>query len=137
MTAIDETVPISQVVLKQLQVGSQVKIPRQILHTLTIEERVDDVFGQIVYELRAMIPAEQLKDEEHTVSFKRPRTWWQHLKHTYLPDWLLRRFPVRWDVEIRKFDVKTYALYPELPMILSPDQYGHTIRRIRTITERE
>ena len=44
------------------------------------------------------------------IEIKYPETWWQHFKLRWFPKWLLKRFPVVY--EIRKVDVQ--VIYPTL-----------------------
>lgn len=50
-----------------------------------------------------------------TLEIAHPATWWQMLKEQHAPDWLKRRWPVRYTTET--YDAR--ALYPKLAM---PDE---------------
>jgi len=44
------------------------------------------------------------------LEIRTPATWWQMFKEAYAPEWIKRRWPVRYNV--RRYD--TCALYPHL-----------------------
>jgi hypothetical protein len=56
--------------------------------------------------------------EEKTISFKTPKTWWQHFKESCFPKWLLRRFPVKY-IE-KKYFVEKGFLNPNLNSDIFP-----------------
>lgn len=127
---------IKEIFLEWLRVQSRFHIPSQVLRTLKIEKQEDFLYNEMAFRLSAMIPAEKLRDETHTVTFQSPKTWWQHFKKQYVPAWLLKRFPVKYQIQQRNFEVKTYALYPELPIALPDDKHGNMIRYTNAVTEK-
>ena len=67
----------------------------------------------------------QIKQEVYgetlgTLEIKRPATWLQMLKEQHAPDWLLRRWPVRYTTETHDARV----LYPKLAM---PDETNNRV----------
>lgn len=58
---------------------------------------------------------------EGVLEVKVPATWWQHFKRTLythrwwsrlVPDWMVKRWPVRYDVQV----YKACAMFPNLPI---------------------
>lgn len=57
--------------------------------------RVDSLLRSMVYELRSFVVGNTKEETSTTIT---PRTWWEMLKRDHFPQWLLERFPVRYDV---------------------------------------
>lgn len=89
----------------------------QISHSLEIMIR--DVAGKMGKELIAMVnlPEEHLKTVEDYATFRTPKTWFQHLKASHFPQWLLKKFPTQYHEEKMKVVLNVGAVYPQLPKI--------------------
>ena len=82
-------------------------------------DRIRD-FGRIelMYSLHTLIPAENLKEETHTVSVEYPETWWQAFKEQYFSVWLKKRYPIKYKTKSETVTFTAYNLYPKFPEIM-------------------
>lgn len=71
---------------------------------MSVKAEADDAIKQIILRFKAYMYAEQHKH----IEIKYPEDWWQAFKHRWYPDWLLKRYPIRYKEHI--IDVK--AFYP-------------------------
>ena len=79
-------------------------------------DRIRD-FGRtdLLYSLHTLIPAENLKEETHTVTVEYPETWWQSFKEQYFPAWIKKKYPVRYKKKSETVTFTAYNLYPKYP----------------------
>jgi len=79
-------------------------------------ERIKD-FGrhELLYSVRTLIPAENLKEETHTITVEYPETWWQAFKEQYFSAWLKKKCSVRYKKKSETVKVTAYNLYPQFP----------------------
>ena len=82
-------------------------------------DRIKD-FGRtdLLYSLHSLIPAENLKEETHTVSVEYPETWWHAFKEQYFPAWLKKRYPIKYKTKSETVTFTAYNLYPKFPEIM-------------------
>lgn len=72
-----------------------------------------DLIGNERIRFFAEIVGEKLvKNFEY--EFKKPATWFQHFKESYFPNFLLKKFPVKYTSEIQKIDFTQYRIFPEM-----------------------
>ena len=117
--------------LEQFKVGIQQIIPWSTLReSITLYSEQDIVLRGMVLSIQAYVLAEEVDCRHRDVSFvfKFPSTWWQHFKQSYYPEWLLRKFPVRYSESIGKKRVifRRLATYPKANIAI-PDRVGDTI----------
>lgn len=97
---------VRSVEFRKFLIGMHQSIHRHMLSDLVIdaEELADHIVLNIKRELYAQHPGPGV------VSVTYPKTWWQHFKLRWFPKWLLRRYPVIYNV--RKVDIQ--VVYPTL-----------------------
>ena len=78
------------------------------LNDLEKREFEDHYTNRIVYEFKKRIASECLEKVEHQY----PKDWIQSIKHRWFPNWLLKFFPVEY--QVIKIDV--LALYPKISL---------------------
>ena len=80
---------------------------------------IHDLYGEIGKKLVAFTdcPREHLKTVTDIATFRTPKTWFQHLKATHFPVWLLYQFPVQWHEEVQEITVDVGAVYPQFPNV--------------------
>lgn len=88
---------------------------------------IPDIVGNLVFQLKAQVLAEQLEDRKRTVTFFYPKSWWQRLKQEYFPEWLMEIFPLVFVEWKRTVFFERYATYPEFPKVADPKTYGGKI----------
>jgi len=72
--------------------------------SLEVSEQAEFLMDQMVLTLKAEVYGEHLRDH------KFPADWWQAVKDRWFPDWLKRRYPVRYTIISRS------AVYPEMSL---------------------
>ena len=82
-------------------------------------DRIKD-FGrhELLYSLHTLIPAENLKEEIHTVTVEYPETWWQAFKEQYFPLWLKKKCSIRYKKKSETVKFTAYNLYPKFPRVV-------------------
>ena len=66
----------------------------------------------------------QFAGKGEVLTFRVPRTWWDHLKARWFPRWLLRWFPV----DFRAITIECRAVFPELKAVPHKVHYLTTAR---------
>jgi len=75
------------------------------LHSYIHNEEITRFFAEIVGE-------RIVKNFEY--EFKKPATWFQHFKESCFPNFLLKKFPVKYTSETQKIDFTQYRIFPEM-----------------------
>ena len=88
--------------LEKFRVGLNGAIGKEMLGS---EIDLRFVYSQVLYEVRGFIWARNFK----TVVIKYPLNWWEAVKERWFYDWMLERWPVRYQERI----IEATALYPE------------------------
>jgi hypothetical protein len=73
---------------------------------IAIYSMTETIYGieRAMYEIRVSLASEQLKE------YRYPSDWKQAFKERWFPKWLLKKYPVKYDVLIPK------ALYPDISL---------------------
>lgn len=108
-----------------------------------------EVFGQLLFQLRAKVLADDLPPKEFTarqhITYEVPTSSWQMWKKRHARRWYARRLVARWPVRyepdpdgrgtdaVCTFDLERFRTYPRARVQLPPHQFGmpvlaHTIR---------
>lgn len=113
----DKDQVIKQYILKRLAVRRDFVLGGHALHGLTVEKYTDELVNQIIYSVRTMIPAEDTKEETHTVCVNYPDGWWNAFKYQYFPTWLVERYPIKYITKKETVKFTAYNLYPKFPEV--------------------
>ena len=97
------------------------------LANLSIDKYYDHLCCGLVYKLRTMVPAENVKEETHTVSVEYPDGWWNPFKDEYVPEWILRDFPVKYATKKETVTFTAYNMYPKFPEVYPECENGRQI----------
>lgn len=92
-----------------------------MLRNLKIERIEEYIKDELEYALHTLIPAEEMKEETHTVSVEYPETLWEMFKEEFFPVWLKRKYPVKYKTKKETVRFTAYNLYPEFPVFM-PEQ---------------
>lgn len=105
------------------------------LQTLTVE-RVKSLFeDELEYAMRALVPAENVYEKTDTLRVEYPSNWKEAFKEEHFPNWLKKRFPVKYKRETKTIKFTAYDIYPDFPWAFQ-DMYGKRVRQIiETIEE--
>ncbi|MFB7596923.1 hypothetical protein [Streptomyces sp. NPDC056160] len=103
-----------------------------------------EVFGQLLYQLRAKVLADDLPPEQLTarqrVTYEVPASTWQMWKKRHSDRWYARHLVARWPIRyepdpdgrgtdaVCTFDLERYRLYPRARVQLPPDRFGVEVR---------
>ena len=85
------------------------------LDNLKIERVHEYIRNELLYSLHTLIPAENMKEETHTVTVEYPETWWEAFKEQYFKGWLKTWFPVKYRTKTETVTFTAYNLYPMFP----------------------
>ncbi len=114
---VDRDYEIKQLVIDRLNTQRDFAISGCALQSLTISKYKDVLMNQIMYSVRALIPAENVKESTHTVSVEYPDGWWNAFKEQYFPAKLLKRYPVKYVTKTETVTFTAYNLYPKFPEV--------------------
>lgn len=115
------------VLLEKLQFNVSQMVPGHTLATTKLDIIKNNTINALVFQLRAEVMAEKLEDRTQMITFKVPKSWWQHFKQEKFPKWLLRKFPVKLSLCVKFVTFKHYATYPELPLVFPKDKIGEIV----------
>lgn len=118
---------IRDFILDRLKVEKRFVISKLTLSSLTVERYDDLLVDKIVYSIRALIPAEDMKEETHTVSVRYPDGWWNAFKVQYFTPYLLRRYPVEYVTKRETVRFTAYNMYPKLPVVYPECDNGRQV----------
>lgn len=104
-------------ILKRISTQKSFTLNGSALHSLTIEKRNDELLNRIIYSIRALIPAEDMKEAEHVVCVKCPDGWWNAFKEQYFPIWLVEHYPIKYVTKKERVTFTAYNLYPKFPEV--------------------
>ena len=112
---------IEPVVLKLLKLETSAVFNGHALASLSVDKYYDYLYQGLRYKIRTMVPAESMKEDTHTVSVEYPDGWWNAFKSQYLPDWILKMYPVKYVTKSDTVTFTAYMLYPKYPKVLRGD----------------
>jgi hypothetical protein len=102
-----------QIVLTKMRVAAMQHAPGALVRdSLVADTFYDHMFDQLGFRLMAFVLGEQVGAHEHTVTFERPLTWWQHFKMSCMPEWFKRAFPVQFYTHRQTIHETVNATYP-------------------------
>lgn len=87
------------------------------LNSLSVHQLEDLTRKELLYSVHALIPGENVKEETHTFNAEYPETWLQAFKERYYPNWLKKKYPVKFKKIKETVVFKAYNLYPKFPQI--------------------
>jgi hypothetical protein len=99
------------------------------LRSLTVDRLEDYIHDVLLYSLHTLTPAENLKEETHTVTMHYPATWWQMFKEQYFSEWFKKRCPIRYNSKSETVTFTAYNLYPKFPDFV-PEKCGNAVQTI-------
>jgi hypothetical protein len=106
------------------------------LENLSVEKVTSLFENELLYAMRTLIPAENVCEEEHTLSVKCPFNWKEAFKEQHFPKWLKALFPIKYKTKTETAKFTVFDMYPEFPVL--PSDFGSNhIRHTMKITEGE
>ena len=117
----DPDVKTEEILLRLLASETTLVFDGHALESFKLDSNYNPILNQFVYRLNTMIPAENMKEETHTVSVTYPDGWWNAFKERYFPVWLLRRCKIGYVTKVETVKFTAYMLYPKFPRILRGD----------------
>ena len=91
--------------------------------------------NEFLYALHTLIPAEDTKEETHTFGAKYPSDWKQAFKEQHFPEWLKKRYPVKYKSITETVKFTAYNLYPNFPALM-PGRCTESVQHITKTFER-
>ena len=87
---------IRTTILDKIEIGIQWRIGRNPLVDMNLEKYVDNLSGDIVYQLRGYLHGKKHTDTKTVKDcINTPATWFQMFKKQFAPTWFLKLYPVR------------------------------------------
>lgn len=121
----DKIDAITHAVLERIRLDSWVKITRQVIETVTVEQIVDVLTPDIMLELQAIVLGERV-DRQTAVAesetIDTPATWWDHWKQSHvdtpLIGWFVKRHPPNMVRHVLRTNIEMarYYMYPQAPI---------------------
>lgn len=99
-----ESVEETRIRLEKLKIGLQHRVSSYLLSPKVLVDYESSLIDEIGIAIKGFIWAEQIE----RIEIKYPLNWWEAFKDRWFADWMLKRWPVKYKVEV--IDVKT--LYP-------------------------
>ncbi len=109
-----DIVTMDRVTLEKIQVGIQQMVSLALLRDMQFESVEDIVSDAIIQRLRFYLLANKVHDEDNETAKTYPATMWEELKRDFWPNWLKRRFPVRYSRDVTHHNHKHYHVCPHL-----------------------
>lgn len=119
---------VNELILENVKIACSMSLGAYSLNMMRLHSAVDEVSKNISYHLNTFVLGEKTKTESVTNRFRYPATWFQHLKYSYAPKWLLKKYPVKWKHESIRTEVKHYHCVPMFNEVLKPEYQKHTFR---------
>ncbi len=114
----NEQVEYERYVLEYIEFGLADLVDKGQLKKMTFTEDHDliQVYADaVIRKIRFFLLGYNTWNEEiEDVVKTYPATMWEELKRDFWPDWLVRRFPVRYSHDVRHVSQKNYNLCPHL-----------------------
>jgi hypothetical protein len=105
--------------LEKMRVGLSERVGPDFARGLEMEPwRIDQFAQGMTMTVSAYVLGEKLGQTEEVARLQVPATWWQHWKFSHGPQWLTKRWPVRWQwvlVDYQRADRLTYPHARALP----------------------
>src|SRR5690606_19541015 len=90
-----DTVGKQYLELRLESVDEAERIPRNVfLGELEIDIWSAPMVDDLLLSIYGLVIQERLSAHRVPVMYKWPKSWWQHFKYQYFPEWLIKRFPV-------------------------------------------
>lgn len=77
----------------------------------------------LAVEFMTYVLARKMVGDKQELKVRYPATWWQHLKMSHAPEWVKRRWPVRWTEHRASVTFTRYDTYPSADVPL-PAEFG-------------
>ncbi|MET9122969.1 hypothetical protein [Streptomyces sp. NPDC004528] len=129
-----------RVTLAFKQYAQQFAVSEDLLLDLDVSVRSEDIFGQVLVQLRTRILADDLPPhlltERTRVPYEVPASTWQMWKARHARRWYARRLVARWPVRygpdpdgrgadaLCTFNLERFRTYPRARVQLPPDRFG-------------
>lgn len=123
--------------------AAQVAVDEAFLDSVDVRIAQDHVLGQLVYQLRAKVLADDLPPETFTaqtrVTYEVPTSTWQMWKKRHAHRWYARRLVTRWPVRyepdpdergttaICTASLERWRAYPRARVTLPPSRFGEPV----------
>lgn len=116
------------ITLEKIRVGTQQCISGMMLAYMKLDISKDYFADMIVASLRTYAMKESMKKETFTFTHKQPKNSWHMFKQEWFPKWLLKGFPIEYEIIKDKITFEAYEVYPQLPQMYD---VGHHFTEIK------
>jgi|ADurb_Leu_01_Slu_FD_contig_123_2171_length_7429_multi_3_in_2_out_0_8 hypothetical protein len=103
---------VSKIVLDEMRIRLHKRVGKYTFRSINVNVLAGSIVDEAVFEVTMKILG-QSNIRKYEVLYEFPKNWWEHLKHQYFPDWLLKKFPVKVKVHTRTVEFDHKALVPK------------------------
>lgn len=121
---------LERIILEKQRITIPGKVPEWLLKDSELESWMDNLAGQLLFNLNVFM-AKTEKVEEHTTervidTVVVPLTWWDHLRLSHAPAWVLKRWPAKTCTLEIKREIKTITVSTRLcPHTVMDQDFKH------------
>jgi len=126
---------LEKILLHKIKCVALAHLSREVVEDMKLDLK-GAVSEMLVMQLIAKIYTEDVETIPEIARISYPANWWEHFRQTYLPAWILSRWPIKQRTIVRRADVTKFAAYPKLPAAMNGKQ-GPTIIHYRVAEKDE
>jgi len=110
-----DTVITDRITLEKIRFGLQQSVGAELLEDMRYESREDIITQSIIKQITFYLWGNKVNEENHDDVVRiYPATMWEELKRDFWPNWLKRKFPIRYSKDIEHRTTKHYHVCPHL-----------------------
>ena len=113
--------PQATLLLEKIRVGLKTLVSPAVLSQMKFDQKYDPVTDKVMMELGMYLFSNKIHTETTKEDF--PAGWFQGFKQSFFPDWLQRKFPVKYTQVFK--EVKTIHVCPHLNYYTRNDEKFH------------
>ena len=111
----DDMVTVDRITLEKIQFGIQRMVSSATIDDLQYDNIEDFTTRSIIQRLTFYLWGNKVNEEDcEAVVRVYPATIWEELKRDFWPNWLKRKFPVRYSKDVTLHNHKHYHMCPHL-----------------------
>ncbi len=111
----NDTVAVDKITLEKIRFAISQMVSNSVLEDMDYHSQYDILTDSFIKRLSLYLLSNKVNQEEHDdVVNVYPATMWEELKRDFCPQWLKRKFPVRYSRDIKHTTIKHYHVCPHL-----------------------
>ena len=110
----DGMVTVDKITLEKIQFGIQQMMSKALMDDMRYESVEDIATNSFIKQLTFYLWGNKVNVEEYDTAKEYPATMWEELKRDFLPQWLKRKFPVRYSRDVTHHNETHWHVCPHL-----------------------